>query len=130
MSGRICRNAQARHWFCVGGGVEVGETLEAAVVREVFEETGHQLSAVGPRVLARHAAYNFEGDHYEQDETIFVAWVERFEPQSGKWTEVERRADARYRWWSIDELSQTVEVIWPENLATLIRTLERPSAPG
>ena len=121
---------RARHWFAVGGGVEDGETLEEAAVREVFEETGHELSALGPRVLTRRASYDFEGDHYEQDETIFVAWVERFEPTRERWTELERRADARHRWWSMGALSNTVEVVWPENLATLIRRLDPPNVSG
>ena len=30
----------AGHWSLPGGAVELGETLEAAVVRETFEETG------------------------------------------------------------------------------------------
>lgn len=120
---------RARHWFTVGGGVEDGETLEEAALREVREETGHHLSAVGPCVMTRHASYDFAGDHYEQDETIFVAWVEHFAPSTEQWTELEQRAGARHRWWSIDELSNTLEVVWPENLAILIRSLDPPGAP-
>jgi ADP-ribose pyrophosphatase YjhB (NUDIX family) len=37
----------AGRWSLPGGGVEVGETLEASVAREMFEETGLEIE-VGP----------------------------------------------------------------------------------
>ena len=39
----------AGQWSLPGGAVEAGETLEACVVREMFEETGLQV-AVGPAI--------------------------------------------------------------------------------
>ena len=32
------------HWSTVGGAIEPGETIEEALVREVFEETGYRVS--------------------------------------------------------------------------------------
>jgi 8-oxo-dGTP pyrophosphatase MutT (NUDIX family) len=115
-----------RHWFAVGGGVEDGESLEQTAVREVHEETGLELSDVGSPVLTRHASFEFEGDHYEQDEIYFVAWLERFVPSTDGWTELERRTTSGHRWWSIEELRATTEVIYPEELAELLETLTRP----
>lgn len=38
---RLAPDGQALHYFAVpGGGLETGETAEAAVVREIMEETG------------------------------------------------------------------------------------------
>lgn len=37
-------------WFTVGGGVEPGETLEAAALREIAEETGFSDVELGPVV--------------------------------------------------------------------------------
>jgi 8-oxo-dGTP pyrophosphatase MutT (NUDIX family) len=38
------RGLYPHHWATVGGTVEAGETLEAAVRRELYEETGYTLS--------------------------------------------------------------------------------------
>jgi 8-oxo-dGTP pyrophosphatase MutT (NUDIX family) len=64
------------HWATVGGAVEAGETLEAAVRREVFEETGYRLSTpVGfgsratinaPNGQRRHATLFFAQDDGSQ----------------------------------------------------------------
>jgi 8-oxo-dGTP diphosphatase len=37
----------ANHWNVVGGGVEPGESLEAAIVRETLEETGLRIADYG-----------------------------------------------------------------------------------
>ena len=41
------------YWITVGGGVEPGETFETAIVREIFEETGHVIEDPGPCIWRR-----------------------------------------------------------------------------
>lgn len=40
------------HWATPGGGLEQGESFEAAAVRELFEETGLRVVNVGGRATA------------------------------------------------------------------------------
>jgi 8-oxo-dGTP pyrophosphatase MutT (NUDIX family) len=108
------------HWFPVGGGVEDGESLESAAIREVQEETGLVVADVGEPLMTRHASFDFEGEHFEQDETYYLASVVRFELNTEGWTEVERRSVSGYRWWTLEELRTTDETVFPENLANVV----------
>lgn len=107
-------------WFPVGGGVEPGETLQQAAIREVQEETGLLISDLGPVVMTRHVDFEFEGDFYDQDETYFAVTTASFVPDTAGWTKVEQRAMSGSRWWSVDELRATTEIVFPEGLAALV----------
>jgi 8-oxo-dGTP pyrophosphatase MutT (NUDIX family) len=112
-------------WHTPGGGIEEGEPLEEAAAREVEEETGLRLDAgsLGPYVATRRTGFEFDGCHYEQDEWFFAARVERFEPHGRGWVEIERRSLLRYGWWTPDELDATDDVVYPRELADLVRVL-------
>jgi 8-oxo-dGTP pyrophosphatase MutT (NUDIX family) len=112
-------------WFPVGGGVENGETLEQAAIREVKEETGLLISDLGPVVMTRHVDFAFEGDSYDQDETYYAVTTAPFVPDTAGWTKVEQQAMSGWRWWSVDELRATDEIVFPEGLSALVeRVLE------
>lgn len=61
-------------WYMPGGGVERGETTEAALARELIEEAG--IEVVGrPRLISIHANHaRFRGDH------VLLYRVERWRP--------------------------------------------------
>lgn len=107
-------------WFAVGGGINEGESTEAAAVREVEEETGLRIDDIGPVVMRRHASFEFEGDLVEQDEEYFFKRVDLFLPTTAKMDEIELRAHVEFRWWSVDELRETNEPVFPENLDELL----------
>ena len=112
-------------WFPVGGALDEGETLEEAAVREAEEETGLRIDELGPAVLTRHVEFAFEGNLYDQDETYFAVRTDGFTPDSKGWTETERNVMVGSRWWSLDDLRTTDEIVFPENLAELVEQLLR-----
>lgn len=122
-------------WFAVGGALGPGETAEDAAVRETKEETGLTIGDPGPVVFTREFRWEFEGAEYDQEEWFFLVRVESFTPTSSGWTNVEAATIRGTRWWSIEELRDTNEAVFPEDLADRLEALLRetegpPRGPG
>jgi 8-oxo-dGTP pyrophosphatase MutT (NUDIX family) len=107
-------------WFAAGGGLDADESMEEAAIREVHEETGLSISDPGPVLLTRRFEWEFEGEIYDQEEAYFLVHTESFAPVRDGWTETELATMREHRWWTIDELRATDEVIYPEGLADLV----------
>jgi 8-oxo-dGTP pyrophosphatase MutT (NUDIX family) len=117
-------------WITPGGGLEPGEDARSAAMREAFEETGRHLTDLTGPVARRSSVFPFDGRLIEQREQYFVAHVPAFEPTTEGWTELERRALVRLRWWTVEELRTTAETVYPERLADLVaNALRDGSAP-
>ena len=110
-------------WFPVGGGLENGETAQDAAIRETREETGLIISDPGPIVFTRRFTWDFEGEEYDQEEWFFLVHTSTFEPSSSEWTNTESATIRGHRWWSIDELRATAEVVFPEDLPDQLERL-------
>lgn len=113
-------------WFTIGGGIDPGETPAQAAIREVFEETGIEVTPsqlVGP-VIERTAIFDFETEHCVQHELIFMVTLNDAPPTtSAGWTEVENNFLEEVAWLSVQEISQSTIEVFPANLAEVVQTL-------
>jgi 8-oxo-dGTP pyrophosphatase MutT (NUDIX family) len=110
-------------WFTPGGGVEGTESLEAAALREVEEETGISGVELGPVLWLRTCGFRFDGRQWEQDETYFLGRTSTLDVDTSGHTDLERRSVTDLRWWTCGELLRTRETVYPIRLAGLLRTL-------
>ncbi|HEX6335784.1 MAG TPA: NUDIX domain-containing protein [Jiangellaceae bacterium] len=117
--------SRPRFWITPGGGIDPGESVEQAAVREVAEETGHLLSpdALRGPIADRWVVHGYSDKIVEQREIFYSAAVTPFTVMTDGHTEDERLSMLGHRWWKLDELRSTTERIWPTDLHRLLEAV-------
>ncbi len=123
LSGAEPSDPSLNWWFTPGGGVEEGETLERAALREVAEETGIHDVRLGPVLWRRYCSFPFDGRRWIQDEWYYLGRTRATEVDTAGQTDLELRTVTGLRWWTCAELAATRETVYPTRLAELLRNL-------
>jgi 8-oxo-dGTP pyrophosphatase MutT (NUDIX family) len=105
-------------WFTVGGGVEVGETLAAAALREIREETGFEEAEVGPVLWeSQQIHHDRKGRPVLIKENFMVARCAGGHPSRNGWQALELEFVDDIRWWTLADLEACAEPVYPVDLA-------------
>jgi 8-oxo-dGTP pyrophosphatase MutT (NUDIX family) len=110
-------------WFTPGGGLEGGESREQAARRELAEETGITEVELGPVLWRRVCSFPFDGRRWDQDEWYYLGRTRQTGAWTGGQTELERRSVTGLRWWTVEELAEAREPVYPSRLVELLRRL-------
>ena len=130
------QSVKAPSWVVPGGGLEAGQTAAEAAARELLEETGTRIepSELGKPVAVNRGECEFHGKKYFSESENLYFWLrtETFEPNDANWTAGELEWQVGWRWWTLDELECTADVVYRPQLAAMCRDLasgRRPHVP-
>jgi len=111
------------HWITPGGGVEGDESPRVAAEREAVEEVGLGLSlpADAQPVLVTRRLWTWAGVTYDQADYFYLHRTDtEFEPAPVALTAMEQTTLIGHRWWSVDELLASDDVILPPDLGAVL----------
>ncbi|MDO0936383.1 NUDIX domain-containing protein [Streptomyces sp. DG2A-72] len=106
-----------------GGALEAGEDHAAAALRELREELGvdEKNVALGTQLAQRSQEQTVGGRVVRQVERYFLAHLEPADADPARATQPDNIQ--AHRWWTLQELRETPETIYPDGLLSLIAGL-------
>jgi 8-oxo-dGTP pyrophosphatase MutT (NUDIX family) len=140
MRGHDPATPDIRHWFTVGGGVDPGESLVEAAVREIFEESGlvvRPKDVVGP-VHEDHTEFGFAEFWVVQPQQYFVVRAPAdWHPAPAALEPAEIDTVSAWSWWTLAQLTAHAagiphdgpgapdELVYPADLPALLARVLR-----
>ena len=113
------------YWATPGGALEAGESFADAARRELLEETGIVRDTVGQEVAEREFVLQLHnGEYVLAEERFFLVHVADQSLSREHWTPIDIEVMTDHRWWSVEELRSTSQVVFPEPLVTMLANID------
>lgn len=116
-------------WITPGGGIDPGESVQQAALRELYEETGLELNPeqLGEIVWQSEGRWDW-GDglnHHTYVDSFYLVDLELiglsdFILDDSGWTTDEHRDVIEHRWWDLAELRASGESVGPPDLVSFL----------
>ena len=126
-SGNVLSSA---YWVTIGGEMEGSEDIATAARRELLEETRLADALVGPAVWTTEHVLCVHGKNRLMQETFVLARTDTTALNRSGWTELERAVIQDMKWWTLGDLRETSELIFPTSLVTHLPALVTGDIPA
>ena len=111
-------------WITPGGGIDEGETVIQAAMRELAEETGLEVSpeALGELIWVTEGRWDWADgrNHHTYVDHFYLLQIQDFALDISGWTADEHRDVLEHRWWSLDDLKRSGESVSPPGLVDFL----------
>lgn len=111
-------------WITPGGGIDAGETVIQAAVRELAEETGIEVQPedLGEMVWKTSGRWDWADgqNHHTFVDHFYLLRVENFVLNTDGWTQDEIRDVVEHRWWQLGDLRDSGEPVSPPGLVEFL----------
>ena len=104
-----------RFWYCVGGQIEPGESIQNAALREIYEETGFVKENIelGPVVWFGEFSMVLHGSMMRLKQVFVVARTRQKQALLSAPDEWEKAYVQKLAWFSLEKIRNSEEVIFP-----------------
>ncbi|MGF7143338.1 8-oxo-dGTP pyrophosphatase MutT (NUDIX family) [Anaerotaenia torta] len=117
-------------WITPGGGLEEGESFDMALEREVFEELGIQINRDYQQIYYRNPVYYLKNGEIAQcEERFFLVYADGNDFSYTNWTESENTRMLDGKWWSADEIKQSDDEFFTNDIIDILNNLSAGQIP-